>query len=1401
MIESMYRIMIYGSMLCNHGRKGRVPFSLGAVIALLISVGLAGYIINIDTERSSNVIKTPVEDMDYVSRNIQEDIILQAYYIAIESIRNVTEPTRLNPSAQENFTKFLETYPKKVDGYLVEIISHEYYIIFDLKSTIDHVTCHSVKSPSELCETGRATYFRLVGNVVYRLIHPASGRVLERNALFDKNIYSPYPLLKGSIDRMQANSIGELNSVGRTLKYILTTITQLRVLEGLGGGAYGSTARTSISDLLTEGDIEKGLMLSLLIEEARDFRDYDREIARQIGAEQVLNNYLTNGTIDGADVFLLFKNCQLDKVDIGKVIGQAIYSYLDKFLFDMYCKIWGDLSSSVYIDPTLSEPLRSFEVTKTLEVIDEGLAKQCLIRWFYNILDWLGFNAGEIGHDVPSYENMVNLGSIRQHFLGCDTVEGGDVEGIYELFSGGSWVIHTDYIPSIELMILGEDTDPAYRPIPYSVTYYDDGWSGLGERSVNYYLVKKSFISMHWKTGSDTPYRDALMYIIEGLDRSMRAKSGIVSDKGLLDMMATKGSESPAMVGLPEIRTILGDASNPDSIMYPKNNLTVISNGTVLIVEEMEDAVEDFKTNADLNRERWWSEGAYKEGREGFIWSLFKESIELIYEAISTLESSALEIETFDMSPIVLNQEKVTNTTVFNFRKDAMKDIYERVYSVVEDRISEFDAAYWTNISGHPEHSSPPVCPTVWDVYYRTGYSSPSEHLWNDINNMVERALDDTFGNGVSSGLAGYLYGYLDSINGCTDSRAYSDNFYDFVTHTVGLGDLFISDDGDIMNLARYWLTESLDVMLRRILDNVELCNIEYLDNTSVGVPYEFWAGKKEDAQLNKSMMFETARVKHRGFRFDVIEIADPSFGDSYRLKLADVQDNNWNISKSAFQSYWRINLSAELDLSAWTERSSLVGKNSHVKTYANETIKIEFSMPIVAFSAWNLDDLNYPYTRGYLGVNASDTPWEPFFVSRNITVLMENATEIAEVSLEGVTRIAMVSAPIMSELYEKRHFIPAYIDDTVRGFVRSLKEVDIDLVRKETIRNEFEYISDKSVTILGDIETFQLPMLGIADCEYNLSEYEIGISDEFDFRLNIYNLPHVSLTGILRFCNFEGEMQVSPNEEQQFFLLGVFEIYGQRYQYSLVSPMDYETDSLVSTYSRLGSHFSNVYLPYLGTCADVNVVVFGKMSSSLRTKVETAFEVARNKIGDTPEHLISFTRTMLGNLVDLARANPNSKTINTTRLGISFEVNFTNNYDISGLGKSAKKVSYGLVLEDVTEINGTTVSEFLEWVINNLRTIIYSIGKVNDATTPLSSLPWRVYQNSNARIHTFLEFFEISSSTIAQMNIPATMQTLPFACSDFDYISILEHKRIYYSEFGRCSEGRWSSKGSIFSI
>ncbi|MEM2899526.1 MAG: hypothetical protein QXT63_01930, partial [Thermoplasmata archaeon] len=637
-------------ILNTFGRRGRVPFSLGAVIALLISVGLAGYIVNIDTERSSNVIKTPVEDMDSVSRNIQEDMILQAYYIAQQAIRNITEPTKLNPCAQENFTKFLEMYPKKVDGYKVEITSHEYYIIFDVKATNDNIpavgiSSLNVKSPSELCETGRVCYFRVVGKVEYRLVHPSSGRVLEKIALFDKNIYSPYPLLKGSIDRMQANCIGELNSVGRILKYILTTVTQMRVLEGLGGGSYGISARKSIEEVLTSEDIEKGLMLSLLIEEAREFRDYDRDVARQLGAEQVLANYLTNGSIDAADLYLLFRNCQLDKVDIGKVIGQAIYSYLDEFLFDLYCKLWGDLSSAVYIDPTLSEPLRAFEVTKSLEVIDEGLAKQCLIRWFYNILDWLGFDAGEIGHELPSYEFVVNLGSIRQHFLGCDTVEGGNVEGIYELFSGGSWVIHTDYVPSIELLVIGEDTDPAFRAIPYGVTYYDDGWSGLGERSVNYYLVKKSFIAKHWKSGSSTPYRDALMYIIEGLDRSLRAKSSIEADKGMLDMIATKGSESPAMVGLPEIRTILGDASNPDSVMYPKNNLTVISNGSALIIEEMKNKLEDFERNADLNREAWWRDGAYKEGREGYIWSLLKESVELIYEAINTLKSSALAIE------------------------------------------------------------------------------------------------------------------------------------------------------------------------------------------------------------------------------------------------------------------------------------------------------------------------------------------------------------------------------------------------------------------------------------------------------------------------------------------------------------------------------------------------------------------------------------------------------------------------------------------------------------------------------------------------------------------------------------------------------------------------------------
>ncbi len=1406
-------------MLANrrHLRFARVPFSLGAVIALIVSVGIAGYITSIDTERNSNVINQPIEDMDAVSRAVQEDMTLQAYYIALDAIRNVTEPSNICPSAQANFSKFLDGYPKKVEGYRLEILSHDYYLIFDVKSTTDHMTSLDLRAPSELCETARATYFRLVGKVAFMLTHASSGRILERIAPFDKNVYSPFPLLKGALDRFQANSIGEFTDIGRTVKFILTTLAQLRVLEGVAGGGYGPTARTSIEQVITQSDVEAAIQLAVLIEEARQFRDYDRDIANALGAGAMLTNFLTNGTIDAADIYLIFKGAHLEKIDAAKTIGQAIYSYLDEFLFELYCKFWGGLSSALYIDPTLSEPLRSFEFTKTLEVIDEGLAKQCLLKWFYNILDWLGFaDTGEAGHILPSFEGTATLGTITHHFVGNDTVCGGNVEGDYELFSAVSptgepatWTVRADFIPSLESLVLGEADDPSLNAMPYSVTYYDNGWSGIDENVVQYYLVKKSFVASHWTVGSETPYRDALMYIVGCLDNSIRNKSASDADKGLVDTIASAASDTPSMTGIPEVRTILGDPMNADSIMHPKNNLTVISNGTGKIVGELEGMASDFEAQAsiDSNRESWWRDGAYKQGRTGFIWALFKESMELIYEAMTTLQASAIAAETLDLSGLAQYQEKPSTSSAFNFRTDAMKDLFRRVFPIVDARVSEFNPIYWTNLTGHPEHSNPHVCPEVWEVDYAAGYASPEAHLWTDLHEMAGSALNGAFG-----GMSGYLASgnYVNTIIDATDNRAYTTNFYNFVTHTAGVGEVFIGDNGLVMTLARDWLPESLSIMEERILDNVELCNIEFLQNTAIGVPYELWGGNKADAQLNGSIMHESPRVKQRALRFDVVELADPGFGASYRLRIADVQDGAWNTSKAPFQSYWRLNISAELDISTWTDRLSIITKNSHAQTFANQTINIRLAMPIVAFSAWNLDDLTYSYTRGYFGVSGSDTREDPFFASTELTSLIENASITAGTCLDGVTRVSSLSAPIMSELYEKRYSLPARLDDAVQGFVRTMKNLDSDTPRKEALIMQFENISVMCAKV--GIDTFQVPMLGIPDCEYNFSASRMGISDEFDYRVDVLFASNFSTTGQVRFANFEGELQVSPAEtgSDQFVLIGLFELDGHIYQYSLYSPSATDADAAISTDSKgLGNKFSGMYFPMLGAPADVNVVVFGKLTSAQRANVDSAIEVAKKYAGHTPEHLIAFTKALLGHLTDLAHSSPNTKTINTTRFGITFELNFSTapggTYDVSGLAHQARKASYSVLADDASEMSSMTISKFIDWLVNQLRSYIYSFGRPSDATTPLSSLPWKAYEHSNARVRTIAEITEMDSTVRTEMTIPSTMQALPFANADYDGVNCGDHvglhPRVYAAEFGRISNGKWSTKGTILGL
>ncbi len=1386
---------VHGGIFVNGGhfgltwRRARIPVSLLAVVGLLMSVGMVSYMNYVNTRPSG---EPTVAMLEKCAQDIQSDVILQAYYIACDTINSTIDPTRLVPSAQMKFASFLMDYPKKIEHYRIDIVDHEYSIVFEAEDTTDYMHGNDIRYDGVLKETGKTMYFRVVGFVSFNLTDVISGRVMTKIAVFDKNIYTPYPFLKGALDYFQANSVGEFTDMGRLVKFILTTLAQFKTLTGIAGGKYGASPATPISSVITSNDVYNALFLAALVEQARVFRDFDRGAASSIGASAVLDGFLNNGTIDAADLYLLFKNLYTIDVDIGKMLGQTIYTYVDEFLFDLYCKFWGGLTSELYIDPFLQEPLRSFDFTKTLEMIDEPLAKRCLWWYLYQLIDWMGISpAGQDGHYFPGFSATASLHNITEFFQGDDANCGGPLNGNYDLFSVpdvATWTVFAHEVNSIEYLILGEGTNPNYEPVPYVVSYSDNGWSGLGIKPVCYYLVHQSLVRKHSEPGSMTPYQDTLRYITQVMNNSMRLRADSHSSKGMLDLMASDAASAADSGGLESAQVFLGNPGNVDSVINPKNERTTLREGSDAIISELEDAAGDFKAKALSERERWWREGAYKQGQDGFLWAMFKESVDLVYEAFDTLQKSASATEHFDQAALEPVQSKPSVGAAFNFRNDAMKDLYRRVFPIADARISEFNDAYWTYITGHPEHSSPPVCPTVWDVNYAEGYGSPEEHLWTELHDMAVGALDTVFTNGV----LGYITsaGIMNKLNSITDSRSYGSGFYLFITHTCGIGEVFINDDGTIMRLANYWLVEAFAAMREHILRNADLTNLEFFQRTSVGVPIELWRGDRKEAYANKSVMFEVPRVLQTDMRVDRLDISTPGLAKSNRLRIADVQDGEWNTSLAPFQSYWRFDISAKLDLSVFTERYSLISEieKTHMRTFVNQSISIKLNFPVVTFTSWNLDDLEYWYARGYFGMSASDTHLMPFFVSRDFHDLLDTAESSVDVMLEGLTKVARVSAPVMYEFYEKKNQVPEALDDGLRSMTSGLKALgEAHVIGVMGIFDEL--ISDCAST---GVYAFPAPMLGLMDAEFDFEGYMIRLSDQYDYDdMRIDYGRDMQTRGLLRFSNFEGSFEIlEPSAD--FHMLGLFDIYGLGYTYELSCPSSVSSEGLVSTRSMdVSENLTGIYIPLLGEAISANLAIFGSFTQEQLDHISGTMNESKNELGNSPEHLITFLKCVLGAMYDTIMADRASKTLNTSKIGVCFETEGT------------RHINYSILFTDGQELNATMVGKFIEWLINQIRSYIYSTGGPDDAATPMAALAWRTFEHSNRLIRTRLDHIYADMFSRAEMNMHAIMEGLPFANSEWDGVfcgehDLGKHTRNYYAEFGVGYGSAWTTYGTL---
>ncbi|MEM4161150.1 MAG: hypothetical protein QW531_04130, partial [Thermoplasmata archaeon] len=816
--------------------RGRVPFALVAIVILSLATISTLYIAEIDKARSGHVLEHYQADTNALARACEEELETVAYYILMRVIADMNGQhnpplDQINKRLQENFTNYVNTYyrPKRMDTYWINVTEHHVYFIMDIFNVNDSIEISNQSRPefllyaspstneidmtvnTMLSRTKKTAYPRVAGNVTLEMKDVRANYIFTKTMEFDKNLYSALPMMRNAYDYLSRTSFGDFGELGRLTKFILTTIAQYRVLLGYAGGGYGIYSYPK-EQVLTQDDAKIAVNLAMLLLSARYFRDYDRDAAAQLGVSSVFDAWVKNGTVDAADIWALYKNIEDKKIDTGKILAQSIYSFADRFAFELLTIFW-DPNTDYFADPILKEPFRDWNEAKGK---GETWAKAMLKIWLGKFREWLG-----IAESIGDYQDSAYINEMFGWYYAYCPVHRLLVAGKYTVFPGGTWYVHAYGVPDTRDLILGESGSPNLDAQPYKIETWDD-FSGIGNRLYRYYLVKESLIKKHARSG--TPYFDTLYDILEALNRTMKKLSPSVDDrnnKGFMDYMAYDISKRHNL-------------ENTNLQVNPSDKTTILLNHSDYLINTgpIKQGINDMASYASSFdvRDNWWRYGAYHREqtnpRTGYLYAITQETVDLWYEMVVNLVMSALkDFSPFPIRgfpPLVQRSDWYNPNGAFEFKTDLLRDAFMRVCISYADprRMSWVDEA-WEGV--------PPCCdiPKLI-ILAQVNAEWTDMAIWNSIMNDIRQAVENTVGeNGLLTDITVDMKKYMDEV---TDTHAYQENYYVFIRERIGK--LFIGLPGEnecrVMDLLDRggWVENIMQTTLNHIRDNADLSNI-----------------------------------------------------------------------------------------------------------------------------------------------------------------------------------------------------------------------------------------------------------------------------------------------------------------------------------------------------------------------------------------------------------------------------------------------------------------------------------------------------------------------------------------------------------------------------------------------
>ncbi len=337
---------------------GQVSFSLVAVVLLVVTGVTGAYLAKRQMDELNGERRDSLLDkMEATIQDIVQELTLVGASRAQRTVSGwqsyPVNESEISQAFSVSMARYINSsFPREKDGFQVEVLNWTGGLFFVEQNTYDlspsnrtrqstlelegaNLSYAKQASPSseEIGERTSNPYYVALGNFSVRTSQKTVA--LARQSSFQRPVISALPFIESKLRAFEAASEGEYSDLAKMVGYMLSTLGELRILEGYGEPMYTGL---DTSQVLTEEDVYKAVSVGLLLEQARLFRSVDERFESEVSAlcGGSLGSLALHGSkpryLDPAELFLWFLGITRPDIDPALILSQAVYGLADQLV-------------------------------------------------------------------------------------------------------------------------------------------------------------------------------------------------------------------------------------------------------------------------------------------------------------------------------------------------------------------------------------------------------------------------------------------------------------------------------------------------------------------------------------------------------------------------------------------------------------------------------------------------------------------------------------------------------------------------------------------------------------------------------------------------------------------------------------------------------------------------------------------------------------------------------------------------------------------------------------------------------------------------------------------------------------------------------------------------------------